>query len=334
MPRPLRIPPQARSALIALALATRAVPALAADPTQRIVHAPGPSGALEGTLLTPAGIKAATLVIIIPGSGNIDRDGNNAMLKASTYRLLAEGLAAHGIATLRIDKRGLYGSKPATPDPNAVTAQDYASDIHAWLTTAHTLRPAPCAWLLGHSEGGLIALLAAAYRADVCGLILVATPGRKFGDVLRQQLAANPANAPILDQALHAIDALEHGQHVDPATLHPALMPLFRPAVQNLLISEFALDPTKLIAAETKPVLILQGDRDIQVDKTDADRLHRADPKAALIHLPNANHILKDVPSDSRADNIATYRDPTLPLDRGAVPAIAAFVLRGGEGSK
>jgi hypothetical protein len=98
--------------------------------------------------------------------------------------------------------------------------------------------------------------------------------------------------------------------------------------VQNLLISEFALDPTKLIAAETKPVLIVQGDRDIHANKTDADRLQHADPQAVLRHLTNANHVLKDPHSDSPADNIATYRDPNPPLDPGAVDAIATFMRR------
>ncbi len=109
-----------------LALATLKAQALAADPTQRTVQASGPSGAHEGTLLRPAPAKAAPLVIIIPGSG-----------------MLADGPAAREIATLRIDKRGLYGSKPATPDPHAVNAQDYATDIHALLAIAHTLSPAP-----------------------------------------------------------------------------------------------------------------------------------------------------------------------------------------------
>ena len=97
---------------------------------------PGPHGDLAGTF-TDAG-KGAPVVLIIPGSGPTDRDGNNPLgVTASSYRLLAEALAPKGMSTLRIDKRGMFGSKSAIPDPNAVSIADYASDTHRW---AHALR--------------------------------------------------------------------------------------------------------------------------------------------------------------------------------------------------
>jgi len=186
-------------------------------------------------------------------------------VKAATYKLLAEGLAARGIGTVRIDKRGLSGSAGAVADANAVTINDYADDVHAWVNVIRRKTGAPCVWLLGHSEGGLIALASTSIAADVCGLILAAAAGRPLGQVLREQLTSNPANGPLLSQALPAIGALEAGRHVDVTAMHPALLPLFNPAVQDFLISEFALDPARLIAAWNKPVLILQGERDMQI---------------------------------------------------------------------
>ena len=118
--------------------------------------------------------------------------------------------------------------------------------------------------MLGHSEGGLVALAAAQKLPDICGLVLVSTAGQPLGEVLRTQLRANPANAPVLGQALAAIDALEAGKRVDVAGMHPALMPLFAPQVQGFLINAFSYDPAKLIAALSKSVLILQGRRDMQ----------------------------------------------------------------------
>ena len=67
------------------------------------IEAPGPNGPLRGTLLSGDAGKLPP-VLIIPGSGPTDRDGNNPLgVRASTYRLLAEGLAAEGIPSLRID---------------------------------------------------------------------------------------------------------------------------------------------------------------------------------------------------------------------------------------
>jgi pimeloyl-ACP methyl ester carboxylesterase len=290
------------------------------------IEAPGPDGPLRGTLLSGNATRLPP-VLIIPGSGPTDRDGNNSLgVRASTYRLLAEGLAAEGIPTLRIDKRGLFGSAAAIPDANAVTIGDYAEDVHVWTVILRERTGAPCAWLLGHSEGGLVALAAAKDAADLCGLILVAAPGRRLGDILREQLRANPANAPILAEAEHVIDALEAGRHVDGASLHPALLPLFRPEVQGFLINALALDPAKLIAGLVKPVLVLQPGSDLQVSRSNAERLKAAKPDAELHVSPGTSHVLKHVGSHDPAAKLATYGAIDLPLAPDIIPTVAAFI--------
>jgi pimeloyl-ACP methyl ester carboxylesterase len=290
-----------------------------------VIETPGPAGPLQGTLLRTT--PGAPTVVIVPGSGPTDRDGNNRLgVVAATYRLLAEALAARGIASVRIDKRGMFGSERALPDANKVTIADYAGDVSRWAKTARGETGAACIWVLGHSEGGLVAL-ATASDPNICGLILVATPGRKLGDVLRDQLRANPANAPILGQAFAAITAIEHGNDVDVAKLNPALAPLFHPAVQGFLKDAMSYDPAKLIAATGKPVLI-EGERDVQVLEIDAHRLKEANPRAELAVLPDVNHVLKVVTSPSRAENLTTYADPNLPIAPAVVDAIAAFISK------
>lgn len=290
------------------------------------VEAPGPDGPLKGTMLSPSN-AAAPVVLMIPGSGPTDRDGNNPLgVKAASLRLIAEGLAFRGVASVRVDKRGLFASAAAVPDANAVTMEDYAADVHSWVSSIRARTGAKCVWLLGHSEGGLVALAASREPEGICGLILVSAPGRPLGAVLREQLHANPANAPLLDQADHAITELEAGRRVDASGLNPALAPLFRANVQGFLISAMALDPAKLIAVYRGPVLILQGERDIQVSKEDAALLGQAQPKAQLRLLPDTNHVLKVVTSDDRAANLATYADPGLPLAPEVVNDIARFI--------
>lgn len=302
----------------------------ATAPRESVLEAPGPQGHLGGVLLR-VGAPEAPVVLIIPGSGPTDHDGNNLRgLRADTYQLLAVGLAEHGITTLRIDKRGMYSSATAAADANAVTIADYAADVHTWERLLRKqLRPR-CVWLLGHSEGGLVAMVAAQQPAGLCGLVLVAAAGRPLGEVLRSQLRSAPANAPLQHAAFATLDALEAGRRVPAQDLPRALLPLFRPQLQGFLISAFSYDPAQLLQACAQPVLILQGERDLQVNAQDARLLKQAAAHAQLLLLADANHVLKRVTSDDRAANLATYAEANLPLAPGVVDGIADFLRREG----
>ena len=298
-----------------------------AGPVETIVYAPGPAGPLCGLMLAPPGAHAP-VVLIIPGSGPTDRDGNNSFgIKAATYRLLAEAFAARGIASVRIDKRGMFASHYAVADGNAVTIADYAADVHAWTDAIRRWTATPCIWLLGHSEGALVALVAARDASHICGLLLVAAPGRPVGTILREQLAANPANAPLLNQAFAALDALEAGQRYNIAGMDPALMPLFRPQVQDFLIDAFSYDPAREIAGFSKPVLILQAQRDLQIGEIDARRLKEANPAASLVLIRDANHALKSVALEDSAGNRAEVADSSLPLAPDVAESIIDFIF-------
>ncbi|MGB6118587.1 MAG: alpha/beta fold hydrolase [Mesorhizobium sp.] len=311
-----------RAALIACL--TSILSAGTAHAQSQEIEATGPLAHLHGTYLE-AGSGAPT-VIIVPGSGPTDRDGNNRLgVQAATYRLIAEGLAERGIASVRIDKRGMFGSTAAVKDPNDVTIADYAEDIRSWIGAIHTRTGNECIWLLGHSEGALVALAAAQRPDNICGLLLVAGPGRKLGDILRDQLRANPANAPYLPVMLAAINELEAGREVDTATMPPTVAPLFSPATQGFMRNLFAQDPAALIANVTLPVLILQGETDLQIATEDARLLAQANPRATLALLPSVNHVLKEAPADMGA-NLATYAHPNLPLAPGVIDAIAGFI--------
>lgn len=284
---------------------------------------PAQPAPLSGTLLAPEG-ETSAVAVILPGSGPTDRDGNQApSIRASTYRLLAEGLAAEGIAAVRIDKRGIGQSAAAGPAEADLRFEAYAADARAWAAEAARLTGQPCAWLIGHSEGALVALKAVEGGDDdkVCGLILLSGAGRPAGAVLREQLAGLPE--PLKTQAFDTLTELEAGRTV--AEPPAALAALFRPSVQPYLISWLPLDPAPLLAAYDGPVFIGQGTTDLQIMTTDAQALAAADPEATLKLWDGVNHVLKTAPAD-RAANIAVYADPDLPLAPAVVADVAAFI--------
>lgn len=296
--------------------------ALTSAPVATAITLPAQPAPLHGVLLTPENPSA--VAVILPGSGPTDRDGNSPMgVRAGTYRLLAEGLAAQGIATVRIDKRGVAQSAAAGGDEAALRFTDYSTDARAWAAEAASRAGKPCAWLIGHSEGALVAVKAVEGGDDkVCGLILLSGAGRPAGVVLREQLD-NGLPEPLKAQAFAALSELEAGRTV--ADAPPALAALFRPSVQPYLISWLPLAPAALLAAYDGPVFIGQGTTDLQIGVTDAQTLAAADPKATLKLWDGVNHLLKTAPAD-RAANMATYADPALPLAPGVAEDVGAFI--------
>lgn len=296
--------------------------ALLAGPVSTEIALPAQPAPLHGTLLAPDAPTA--VAVILPGSGPTDRDGNSPLgVAASTYRLLAEGLAEQGIATIRIDKRGIAASAAAGPSEADLRFDAYAADARAWATEASARARLPCAWLIGHSEGALVALKAVEGGGDkVCGLILLAGAGRPAGVVIREQLE-NGLPDPLKAQAFAVLSELEAGRTV--ADTPPALAALFRPSVQPYLISWLPLDPAALLAAYDGPVFIGQGTTDLQIGVTDAQALAAADPKATLKLWDGVNHLLKIAPAD-RPANVATYANPALPLAPGVAEDVGAFI--------
>ncbi|MFC3077574.1 alpha/beta hydrolase [Phenylobacterium terrae] len=292
--------------------------------------ATGATGTLHGVMLTPSDVARPPVVLIVPGSGPTDKDGNNTLgATAASYRRLAEALVDQGVASVRIDKRGMFDSAGAAADPNNVTIGDYARDVAAWAQGLKPVTGAACVWVLGHSEGALVAAVAAAERSqDICGLVLVAGAGRPLGQLLREQLKANPANAPLLDEAFAAIEKLEKRQPVDVARLPAPLQMLFLPAFQPFLMDAMSYDPPELLRKYQGPVLVVQGTTDLQISMADAERLAAARPGVKLVKVEGMNHVLKAAPAD-RDGNLATYREPLKPVDHKAVDAIVDFVKGG-----
>ena len=298
--------------------------ALLSEPTSTAVTVATEPAAMHGTLLSPDGqIRAAA--VIIPGSGPTDRNGDSPLgVSAAAYRLLAEALADQGIATLRYDKRGVGQSTAAIVAEDQLTFDISATDARLWLDEALAGTGLSCAWLIGHSEGALVALKAAEDNDPrICGLILVSGAGRKAADVLREQLVSVGLPAPLRDAAFAALTELEAGRTTEAP---PELAALFRPSVQPYLISWLALDPARLAASFRGPMMIGQGSTDLQTTLTDAEALYAAQPNAQLTVWEGVNHVLKIAPAD-RTANSATYADPTLALAPGVAEDIAAFIL-------
>lgn len=304
-----------------LLTALTAALALQATPAPREVTLSSEPGPLAGTLLDAG--PGAPAALIIAGSGPTDRDGNSPIgITASTYRLLADGLASEGITTLRYDKRGIAASASAAVPEADLRFNNFVDDARAFAALLRAETGQPCVWLIGHSEGALIAQSVAVNDEGICGLVLVSGAGRPAAVVLREQLTASTPE-PILSQALTVFDEIDAGRTVD---CPPLLASLCRASVQPYLISWFDVDPAALAADETLPTLIVQGSTDIQTTLTDAEALHAADPQSELVVLEGVNHVLKVAPLD-RAANVATYMNPDLPLADGVVGAISGFIL-------
>jgi uncharacterized protein len=302
-------------ALTLVGLALLLVPASAEETKIRV-------GAIDAYLTLPEGAEQPPVALLIAGSGSTDHDGNGPKLAPATLKKLSEQLVARGIATLRYDKRGAGGWKAEFGRPEDFRFKDYVDDAVALVNHLRGTKKFSKVVVVGHSEGGLVAILAA-QRVQIDRLALLATAARRQGDLVKAQMEKRlPPDmfAPIAK----AIDAIMAGQTVDPPPAGLAIPPAMQPSIASAF-TEDPIDPLKKLVVPTQ---IVAGGRDRQLARLDFLALTTAAPAAKSLWLPEMNHVLVDVSDE--ADDLAAYNQPERPLDAEMIETLAAFILAGG----
>ncbi|MFC0169694.1 alpha/beta hydrolase [Pseudoduganella danionis] len=280
--------------------------------------------AVYGTELTPDGVQGKLPVVLLhAGSGPTDRDGNNHLLPGpnDSLKLLAEGLARHGIASVRYDKRGIAASANPRWREQELRFDDYIADAAAWAARLRTDARFSRVILIGHSEGAqIVAEACAIAKADGC--VLLAGAGHPADELLREQLAKQ-LPPPLLAENERILAALKQGQPV--ADVPAPLQALYHASVQPYLISWLQHDPRKAVAGLSMPVLIVQGTSDVQVPVSEAQALAAAAPRARLQIIDGMNHLLKMVGTDAELQR-KSYGSPDLPVAPQLLDSVNSFI--------
>lgn len=284
---------------------------------EKEIEIPTNATTIKGTLVLPKNVKKPPLVIIIPGSGPTDRNGNNAMMKNNSLQLLANELSKNNIASYRYDKNALHYPKKAKIDTLTFKTFVYeAQQIIKYFKKEHQYSKII---VLGHSQGSLVGMLASKNKAD--GFISLAGAGESIDKTILTQISAQ---APMLISETQSIlNQLKAGNKVE--KVNPMLASLFHPSVQSFLISWIHYQPEKEIKNLQIPILIINGTKDLQIATSNAELLHKQQPKSKLILIENMNHILKEIKGDV-TENMQSYNNPNLPVSKELINVIVTFV--------
>ncbi|MCA2992656.1 alpha/beta fold hydrolase [Gemmatimonas sp.] len=256
--------------------------------TSEHVTIPTPRGyTLAGTLTRPRAVAARVPVVVtISGSGPQDRDSRlPGITNYAPFRDIADTLGRRGIAVLRYDDRGV-GESGGRASRDSATSEDFADDV---LSVVQFLRARPDVdgtriVLAGHSEGGLIAPIAAVKDPRIRAVALLAGSAITGRKVLEYQNENGIRAANVIDSQR---DSLRR-------TVPAALDSLAR---TNRWMRYFmTADPLVTARRVTQPVLVLQGDTDMQVTPEQADTLAAAvrgagNRAVTLRRFPATNHL-------------------------------------------
>lgn len=284
------------------------------------------TGDIHGKLMLPDGGMPCPVVIIIAGSGPTDMDGNSIGTGMTNNSLLylARELAANGIASVRYDKRGIGKSAAAGTSEEDLRFEHYIDDAAAWADMFSADDRFSTIAIAGHSEGSLIGMVAAQKSNAVKAYISIAGCGRPAYEIIEEQLQRQPEQ--IQREAAEINKELCEGRMVEDVPNY--LAALYRKSVQPYLISWFRYSPAKEIARLKIPVLILQGDKDIQVGVKEAEKLFAARMFSSFYIIKGMNHVLKHCDSDNMLVQLETYQNPDLPIKEELIEHIARFLLK------
>lgn len=261
---------------------------------------------LKGDLYSPAKSQPqkTTLIILIAGSGPTNRNGNQLKGRNNSLKYLAEDLCKDNYAVFTYDKRviaqiiaGTVNEKEMRFDDmitDAVTVFDYLKNKYHYSKILFA----------GHSEGSLIGMIAA-QKTKADAFISLAGPGRPIDEILVEQITRQtPA---LKEELVQSFAALKKGETIE--IKKPLLASILRESVQPYMKSWMQYNPQTEISKLKVPVLIINGDKDLQVRVLDAELLQKSKPGATLNIIPNMNHVFKNITGDE-AENLASYSDP------------------------
>jgi len=285
-------------------------------------------GTLAGTLTLPQGDGPFPAAILVGGSGPNDRDETIAGHKP--FLLLADFLTRKGIAVLRYDKRGIAQS---TGNFSGATIDDFTSDLQAAVAFAKSRKEVDAKRIgaIGHSEGGILAALAATRSSDLHWLVLLGTPATtgertllrqselvsRAGGLSEEQIARSlqfdrkayqavkeEKDLAALQRRLQTLVAQSGlGESMPPEALQTQIRLMTSPWFQQFL----TFDPEPVLEQLTLPVLALSGDLDLQVDSVENVPLLRQAYEASgnrdftVIEIEGVNHLFQKAQSGSPA---------------------------------
>jgi len=283
------------------------------------IRIPTKSAIIKGTLLTPILNKKIPLVIIIPGSGPTDRNGNNTSMKNNSLKFLAEELTKNNIATYRFDKSVLSLTKSDTTKIKSLTFNTFINEAKSVIEYFKNTKNYSKIIVAGHSQGSLVGMIAANNIADA--FISLEGAGRPINEILIEQIEKQ---APFLkDETTRVLNELKKKKLV--SDFNPMLTSLFNKKVQPFLISWIQYNPQYEISKLNIPILIIQGTKDLQVKVEDAKLLHKSNDKSKLQLIENMNHLFKKIKGDIN-ENMLSYTNPNLPVMKELINPIITFI--------
>jgi uncharacterized protein len=283
---------------------------------------------LAGTLTLPPSKTPVPAVILITGSGAQDR--NETIMGHRPFLVLADHLTRRGIAVLRVDDRGMGGSAPGS---EKATSENYAEDVLAgvaFLKARKEINPRQIG-LIGHSEGGMIAPIAAARSKDVAFIVMMAGMGQTGrdvilmqGDLLTRAGGTPPETTAQIRKVFEQIFAILKAEQdnvaaekkirevvaTETAAMTEEQKMAFAPVTQTInaqmpmYVSNWfryflLFDPAPVLEKVQVPVLALVGEKDLQVPPKENLSLIEAALKKGgnknytILLLPGLNHLFQ-----------------------------------------